>query len=96
MVIPAGVNLSNEFNGLVRPTPETASIDKIALSRLASNLPVGGTTGLCHQSSASIEQAAAWYRDNRDTAERPLIPALRRRFGLTAHEAVMALREANV
>jgi hypothetical protein len=60
----------------------------------SADLPVGGTTGLSHQSSVSIEQAAAWYRDHRYTAERPLIPALRRRFGLTAHEAVMALREA--
>jgi hypothetical protein len=59
-----------------------------------SALPVGGTTGLCHQSSVAIEQAAAWYRDNREAVERPLIPALRRRFGLSAHEAVMALREA--
>lgn len=58
-------------------------------------LAVGGSTGLCHQSTVAIEQAAAWYRENRATAERPLIPALRRRFGLTAHEAIMALREAN-
>jgi hypothetical protein len=56
---------------------------------------VGGTTGLCHQSSEAIGQAAAWYREHRATVERPLVPALRRRFGLTSHEAVMALREAN-
>lgn len=59
-----------------------------------STEPLGGTTGLCHASTSAIEAAARWYRANRETAERPLIPALRRRFGLTAHEAVQALREA--
>ncbi|TYR32084.1 hypothetical protein FY036_13445 [Mesorhizobium microcysteis] len=58
------------------------------------DIPVGGTTGHCHESSAAISEAARWYAANRDACERPVIPALRRRFGLTAHEAVTALREA--
>jgi hypothetical protein len=60
------------------------------------DIPVGGTTGLCHQSSAAIEQAAAWYRENRDTAEQPIIPNIRRRFGLTPLEVIMAMREARL
>lgn len=60
----------------------------------ASNTPVGGTTGLCHESSAAIGEAAAWYRMHRYTAERPLVPMLRRRFGLTVTEALAALKEA--
>lgn len=60
----------------------------------ADEIPVGGTTGLCHQSSAAISEAARWLAANRDTCERPIIPALRRRFGLAVHEAVCAVREA--
>lgn len=56
--------------------------------------PIGGTTGLCHQSSAAIGNAAAWYAEHRDTCERPIVPALRRRFGLSTLEACQALREA--
>lgn len=56
--------------------------------------PIGGTTGLCHQSSEAIGNAAAWYAANRETCERPIVPALRRRFGLTAAEACAALSEA--
>lgn len=59
------------------------------------DVPVGGTTGHCHESTASISEAARWYAANRGTCERPIIPALRRRFGQTAHDAVCALREAN-
>lgn len=60
-----------------------------------SNLPVGGTTGLCHQSTAAIDQAAAWYAANRSTVTGPqIIRELRQRFGLTPLEAINALREA--
>lgn len=49
---------------------------------------------MCHQSSEAIGNAAAWYAANRETCERPIVPALRRRFGLTAAEACAALSEA--
>lgn len=61
---------------------------------VGDEVPVGGTTGLCHENTAAISEAARWYAAHRDQCERPVIPALRRRFGLTAHEAVCALREA--
>lgn len=52
-------------------------------------------TGLDHESSAAIDEAAHWLRANSDLAERPIIPALRRRFGLTPLDACKAIREAN-
>jgi hypothetical protein len=63
------------------------------LSGVLSNSAVG-PTGLCHASSEAIGEAAAWYAGGPDHCERPVVPALRKRFGLTPHEAVIALREA--
>ncbi len=60
-----------------------------------ADVPVGGTTGLCHQSSEAITLAANWYRANRDTCPRPVVPMLQQRFGLTIAETISALREAN-
>jgi hypothetical protein len=40
---------------------------------------------------AVIRQAVTWYVANRYVAERPLVPNLSRRFGLTTREAVQAL-----
>ncbi|TIX88361.1 MAG: hypothetical protein E5V24_14985 [Mesorhizobium sp.] len=51
------------------------------------------TTDHCHDNRVIC--AAAWYAAHRKTCERPIIPALRSRFGLTAQEAVTAIREAN-
>ncbi|RWD32586.1 MAG: hypothetical protein EOS34_20920 [Mesorhizobium sp.] len=59
----------------------------------SADIPIGGTTGLCHQSNAAIEIAAAWYGANLATCQHPIIPALRRRFGLTALQAISVLRE---
>ncbi|ESX95873.1 hypothetical protein [Mesorhizobium sp. LNJC405B00] len=50
-----------------------------------------------HEHSAAIEEAAAWLRsDNRDRIGRPIIPHLKQTFGLTAAEAIEAIREANL
>lgn len=95
MARPTGVYLSTKSSLLGCPTCPNPTVENTSEIGAAPNLPMGGTTGLCHQSTEAIGQAAAWYREHRETAERPLIPALRRRFGLTSHEAVMALREAN-
>ena len=59
-----------------------------------NDLPVGGTTGLCHESTSAVEEAARWYAGNRDACPRPIVPFLRERFGLTAVEACEALRMA--
>lgn len=61
----------------------------------AVDIPIGGSTGCCHESSGSIDEAATWFALNRDRCERPVVPALRRRFGLSAQEAIEALRQAN-
>lgn len=52
-------------------------------------------TGLDHESSAAIDEAAHWIRANRHQVQRPIVPALRQRFGLTPLEACQAIREAN-
>lgn len=40
---------------------------------------------------AVIRQAASWYAAHRYEADRPLVPNLSRRFGLTTRESVRAL-----
>lgn len=52
-------------------------------------------SGLCHESSAAISEAASWYAANRHQCERPIIPALRQRFNLTPKQACEAIAEAN-
>lgn len=76
------------------PKGEKAPIENKSEFSRFPNLPVGGSTGLCHQSSAAIEIAAAWYRAHAAECEHPVIPALRRRFGLTPLQAIAVLREA--
>lgn len=61
----------------------------------SDDLPVGGTTGLCHQSAGAIDVAAEWYKANRDTCLRPVVHELRRRFGLSTHDAVRSISLAN-
>lgn len=62
-----------------------------------NDLPTGGTTGLSHEHSAAIDEAAAWLTLHpRDRINRPVVPLLRERFGLTATEAVEAIRAANL
>jgi hypothetical protein len=61
----------------------------------AKTLPIGGTTGLSHGHSAAVDQAAEWLAALQDhDRPRPIVPLLRQLFGLTALEAVEAIREA--
>ena len=61
-----------------------------------SAVPVGGTTGHSHEHSEAVTVAAEWLRGIPSLQRpRPIIPVLRERFGLTALEAVEAIREAN-
>jgi hypothetical protein len=48
-----------------------------------------------HGGAKVATHAGRWYAENRDTCPRPIIPALRRMFGLSALEAVQAIRVAN-
>ena len=62
----------------------------------APDVPVGGSTGLDHESSAAIDVAAAWLAGLLPhEIPKPLVPALRRRFDLTAGDACTAIAEAN-
>jgi hypothetical protein len=60
-----------------------------------NTLPIGGTTGLSHEHSAAIETAAEWLATV-PQAERPhpIVPHLQKTFGLSALEAIEAIREA--
>lgn len=50
-----------------------------------------------HEHSAAIDEAAAWLRSgSRERISRPIIPHLKQAFGLTAAEAIEAIREANL
>ncbi|MCO5058608.1 MAG: hypothetical protein M9905_12170 [Rhizobiaceae bacterium] len=62
---------------------------------MSATIPVGGTTGLDHESSAAVDEAARWIATMPDAQlPRPIVPDLRRRFGITAAEACQAIREA--
>lgn len=49
-----------------------------------------------HEHSAVIEQAIDFYVSNYGAIERPIVPALQRRFGLTPHQAVVVIRETTL
>ncbi|BCG80085.1 hypothetical protein [Mesorhizobium sp. 113-3-3] len=51
-------------------------------------------SGVDHEMTAKVDEAAVWLAVNWWKAERPLVPFLRRRFGLTPMEAVTAMRES--
>lgn len=56
-------------------------------------------TGLDHESTASIDEAARWLAQLPQPERKvlsPIVPALKARFGLTAGEACAAIREANL
>jgi hypothetical protein len=61
----------------------------------ARELPIGGTTGLCHATSSAIDDCALWLAATApDARPRPLYPAMRAMFGLTASEFTEAIRES--
>ncbi|UCI17019.1 hypothetical protein FJ970_17965 [Mesorhizobium sp. B2-1-8] len=49
-----------------------------------------------HEHSAAVDHAVEWYCANYGTCERPIVPALRQRFGLTSHQAVVVIRETTL
>ena len=60
-------------------------------------LSIGGTTGLSHEHSAAIDEAASWLAQlPAHQRPRPLVPALRARFGLSASQACQAIHEAGL
>ncbi len=55
-------------------------------------------SGIDHEHSAAVGEAAQWYAmlPVQERIQRPAVVALRERFGLSALEACMALREATM
>lgn len=60
-----------------------------------SSIPIGGSTGHCHESTAAIDMALQWLIETPSAKrpDRPLVPVLREIFGLTAVQACEAIRE---
>jgi hypothetical protein len=48
-----------------------------------------------HNGADAATRAGLWYAENRENCPRPIVPALKRMFGLSALEAVQAIRVAN-
>ncbi|CAN7241018.1 hypothetical protein [Mesorhizobium sp. LjNodule214] len=46
--------------------------------------------------SAIVDEAIEFYFANYGQIERPIIPALKRRFPLTTHQAVIVVRETTL
>lgn len=61
---------------------------------MTPDLPVGGTTGICHESRATIDDAALWLIMQGDMTGRAVVPEIRQRFGLSALEACEVIRTA--
>ncbi|WAJ31170.1 hypothetical protein [Antarcticirhabdus aurantiaca] len=62
-----------------------------------STIPVGGTTGHDHESTAQIDEAARWLASlPQEDRPRPIVPAMRQRFGLSPQQACIAIREAGL
>lgn len=49
-----------------------------------------------HEHSAIVDQAVEWYSANYGACERPIVPTLQKRFGLTAHQAIVCIRETTL
>lgn len=52
-------------------------------------------TGICHETTEAVTQAAEWLRSRPEHHQpSPIIPALKSLFGLTAKEACEAIAQA--
>lgn len=52
-------------------------------------------SGLCHESTAAISLAAEWLAASTTSRiSQPIVPLLRKQFGLSISEAIEAIREA--
>ncbi|SMC70476.1 hypothetical protein SAMN06297251_10641 [Fulvimarina manganoxydans] len=65
------------------------------MSTITASVPVGGTTGHDHETTAAIDEAARWLAFE-PSPPSPLVPALRRRFGLSVVDACAAIKEARL
>lgn len=60
----------------------------------AAEPPVGGSKGLCDESTAVIDATVEWTTPTPlQLRPRPLVFFLKQRYGLTAHEAAQAITE---
>ena len=63
---------------------------------MAPDLPVGGSTGCCHEFTAAVSEAARYLAVvPPEHRPRPLVPALRQMFDLSAVQACEAIAESH-
>lgn len=63
---------------------------------MISDLPIGGTTGLAHDATHAIDEAAAYLVAVPPSERpRPLIPALKAMFNLSAIECCQAIHQSH-
>jgi hypothetical protein len=61
-----------------------------------TDLPIGGTTGLSHEHTAAICEAARFLAATPPgDRPKPLVPALKAMFGLSAVECCQAIQESH-
>ena len=62
------------------------------------SVAIGGSTGLDHESTAAIDEAARWLAvtPRHARGDRPIVPLLRDMFGLSAMQTCEAIREYRV
>lgn len=61
---------------------------------LDPNVPIGGTTGLSHEHSAAIDEAACWLAAHPRPIGRAPLRLLQETFGLSPDDAMAALGES--
>ena len=63
---------------------------------MTPSIPLGGSTGLCHEHTASIDIAVATLIETPLCQRGPAIAELRNHFGRTMHDACPACHEAHL
>lgn len=60
-----------------------------------ASIPIGGSTGLCHESTPAIDECARYLASVPPEARpRPLVPAMREMFGLKPIDVCAAIRQS--
>lgn len=63
---------------------------------MTPDVPLGGSTGLCHETTAAIDECAAYLAAvPPEERPRPLVPAMREMFGLSTVDVCAAIRASH-
>lgn len=96
-----GVAHSRQYGNAEKSASPPASYDVGSCGIVQNEVRTSGEkwhksdTGGSASVPAGVAAAGDWYRSNRDACPHPVIPALCEQFGLSALQAVAAIRLAN-